>query len=328
MPERIGIDSRVAAEPSASVIGFNRDRNVMRIEQLAAFKRVADDRSYTRAAEREFITQSAIYAQVRQLEADLGGKLVYMSGKEVLLTARGRELYHFAEIVEKAHGQLQGKLRELRRAEDVRVRIGATSFFGVAMTAAERFRAKMPEGMVQFQSMAPQRASEAIRSGDVDFGFFGAAYVRDGLIAEPCEVNRVVVAVPTGHPLGHRKRMTFEELAEYPLVGYAGGSARVAIDDWLRRNTKSKITYAAEADSSIAIRMMALSLMAPALVVEQSIRDEVQAERLIVLDVDGFDASYPIFIIYESIDGLGPGATAFLEEVRTIREAMTDPRSG
>ena len=293
----------------------------MRIDQLATFRRVADERSYTRAAEKDFLTQPAIYAQVRQLEAEVGGKLVYMSGKEVLLTETGRELYHLAVIVEKANGQFQEKLREFRRAQDRRVRIGATSYFGVGVAAAERFRAKMPAGVVQFHSMSPGQASKAIRAGEIDFGFFGAAYVREGLTAEKCEDNRIVVAVPSGHPLGKRTRVTFAEVSQYPLVGYAAGSARTAIDGWARAHGNTAITYVGEADSSVAIRMLAISLMAPALVVEQSIRDEVQAERLIVLDVEDFSASYPIFIIYDSLETLGSGALAFLEEVRAISNA-------
>lgn len=71
----------------------------MKVDQLLSFRCVADERSYTRAAERLFLTQPAVYSQVRQLEVECGAKLFYVHGKEVLLTPAGRELYTFASTV-------------------------------------------------------------------------------------------------------------------------------------------------------------------------------------------------------------------------------------
>jgi DNA-binding transcriptional LysR family regulator len=279
---------------------------------------MADERSYTRAAEKEFLTQPAIYAQVRQLEKEVGAKLVHVSGKEVLLTAVGREVYELAEAVLRAHQDFQRQIHRRHLALAYEVRIGATSLFGLAAAAAERFRAKSPDGVMQFQSMSPLNAIDAIHSGDIDFGFFGPEFLSEGLSSEECDDNRIVVVAPSGHPLARQQRASFAEIAQFPLVGYAGGSARAAVETWLRDHPGCEITYGAQADSSLAIKMLALTMGMPALIVEQVIREELQTGQLVVLDVPEFTASYPLYIVYDRLEELGPAALAFLEEIRTL----------
>jgi DNA-binding transcriptional LysR family regulator len=290
----------------------------MRIEQLLAFKRVADERSYTRAAEKEFLTQPAIYSQIRQLESECGAKLVYVEGKEVLLTAAGHDLYRFADSVERASDEFNRRLRDRKQQSERWVRIGAASYFGVIADAAEQFRGEMPDGLVQFQSMGPEQAKEAIRSGSVDFGFFGSSYLEEGLTSEQCDFHQVVVVVRPGHPLAQAERPSFEELADSPVIGYAAGSARAAVHDLIAAEGLRPITYAAQADSSVAIKLMALSMDVPALLVAQAARQEILQGSLVVVDVQDFSPGYALHIVYDDEAALGAAALRFLQHIREL----------
>ena len=152
----------------------------MRIEQLLSFKRVADERSYTRAAEKEFLTQPSVYSQVRQLETECGAKLFYVAGKEVLLTAAGEDLYRFADTVAEAHQEFLSGLQTRADARTHSVRIGALSYFGVLAEATEQLRNEDPQCVVNFESLHPTDAIDMIRAGAIDFGFFGDAFVLEG----------------------------------------------------------------------------------------------------------------------------------------------------
>ena len=195
----------------------------MRIEQLLAFKTVADEKSYTRAAEREFLTQPAIYSQVRQLETECGAKLFYTLGKQVHLTEAGRDLYLLAADVERAHGTYSTRFERRRFQSNHVVRIGAHAFYGVIRDAARRFSAGDPAGTVELNTMRPPEATDAIRGGRVDFGFFGDGYSKDGLTYEQCAQNRIVCVAPAAHPLVGRQ-LTFAEFAAEPIVSYAIGA--------------------------------------------------------------------------------------------------------
>jgi DNA-binding transcriptional LysR family regulator len=243
----------------------------MRFDQLITFRCVADERSYTRAAERLFMTQSAVYQQIRQLEHETGTKLCYVLGKEVQLTVAGRVVYEFAVAVGQLHEKLQKRLRELHEQNRRVVRIAAASYFGLLPMVAERLAARYPGIMIEFWSLAPRKAVECIRTGEVDFGFFGLAYVPGDLEAEPCFEQRIVIAVPADHELARRDALRFSDLSSYSFVGYIDGSARTAIEAWKRGRPDVEIRYAALGDSSLGIKTMALAMNLPAFVAEAAI---------------------------------------------------------
>lgn len=287
----------------------------MRIEQLLAFKTVADQRSYTRAAEKEYLTQPAIYSQVRQLESECGAKLFYLAGKQVLLTEAGQDLYALAEAVESAHAGFVSRVEQRRRDSAHVVRIGANGFFGSIRDAASRYRTADPGGTVELHTMRPAAAVDAIRAGRIDFGFFGDGFSKEGLTFEQCAVNRIVCAVPAGHALAGR-RVTFDEFASAPIVGYARGpgSARAAIERWLADH-ELKVSYAAQADSSVAVKTLSLALGVAAMVVASSIDEELASGAMALVHVEGFFPSYPLYLVYDTFDGLGPAALDFRQHV-------------
>lgn len=289
----------------------------MRVDQLLNFKCVADERSYTRAAEKCFLTQPAIYSQVRQLESETGTKLFYVSGKEVLLTAGGRDLYAFAQSLTLGHEEYQSRLRsrELQRVRQVR--IGALSYFGILSEATERLRAEDGSVAVDFHSRRPPEAMELIRAGEIDFGFFGSAFREEGLVFEHCADNVITAIAPIDHPLSGRE-IEFGEFASYPPIGYASGSARVALEEWLENRSLGELTYSAQTDSSMAAKTLALAMRAPAFIVRQAVADDIARGSIAELRVRGFELSYPLFAVYLSEEQLGSGARQYLRIVREV----------
>ena len=289
----------------------------MKIDQLLSFKRVADERSYTRAAEKSYLTQPAIYSQVRQLETECNVKLFYVSGKEVLLTTAGHDLYVFAETVAAAYEEFNAASRDHAFVKDHQVRIAALSYFGVLSAATERLRAEDPGCVVSFQSYHPSAAMELIRTGEMDFGFFGAAFRQEGFTFEQCDENEIIAVVPPGHMLAGTNRR-FSELAEFPLVGYASGSARIAIDTWLAAHPQQKIRYSAQTDSSFAVKTMAIALGSPALIVRQAIVDDLTTGTLVEVPLNDFSASYPLFMVFLGEEQLGASARRYRAHLQGI----------
>jgi len=289
----------------------------VRLDQLLSFKCVADERSYTRAGEKRFLTQPAIYGQIRQLEAECGAKLFYVSGKEVLLTAEGQDLYSLAQRVAAADEDYQKRVSQRAEQRAHHVRIGALSYFGILSDATERLRIESPLISVDFHSRRPAEAMAMLRAREIDFGCFGPAYQMEGFVFEQCAVNRIAVLAPAGHELIGRE-VEFDELAAFPVVGYAGGSARMAVDEWLSREPGRSIDYAAQTDSSMAAKSLALSLGTPAFIVRQAAADDLAAGTLVELNVRGFDAAYPLYLIYLEEAQLGAGAAHYLAIAREL----------
>lgn len=108
----------------------------MEIRQLEYFLTVTQAGSFTRAAERLFVSQPAITNAVRSLEEELGIQLFDRSQKQALLTAEGRI---FASHVEQLMHGISNTLEEIRAIKDLAsgvLRIGLTGLGGAAANSA------------------------------------------------------------------------------------------------------------------------------------------------------------------------------------------------
>jgi DNA-binding transcriptional LysR family regulator len=290
----------------------------MKIENMITFRRVADERSYTRAAEGLFLTPSAVYQQVKQLEAEVGAKLVYVIGKDVRLTTEGSLVYAAAGEVEEAHSALFTRIAGIRERSLHVVRIGASSYFGIMAAAADSLGKRKPELSVEFETMRPWDAIDRLRAGAIDFGFVGSMHLEPDLTAEPCVENRIVIVVPAGHPLATSGPVPFDAVQRYSMVGYQDGSARRAIDRWATSRSRIQIVYAAQIISSIDIKTTALLMGLPAFVVESAVEEELASGVLQRVDVRDFSASYVLFAVFRRA-GQSEAATQYLQELLSLR---------
>lgn len=290
----------------------------MKLDHLFTFKRVAEQRSYTRAAELSYLTQPAVYRQVKQLELEVGATLVHVVGKEVHLTRAGEYLYEFACAVEQAHQAWNERMERLRERRKRVVRVGASTFAGMASAIARRLAEARPDVSVEYEFLRPWEAIERLRAGRIDFGFFGPVYLQSDLQAEPCAEYRIVIVAPRGHELCGAGPLTFKDLQEYRFVGFQGGSGRHAIEQWAAGRPDVNIRYAALVVNSREVVDTVRSMQALAFVNRSSVEPEIAAGELHVLDVVDFSASYVLYINYTQEADLGPAALAYLREARAL----------
>ena len=103
----------------------------MELYPLKVFLAVANEKSFSRAAEKMLRTQPAISLAVQRLESDIGEKLIDRSSTPPILTDAGRIIAEYARRFENLEGEMQNALAELRDNSAGRLIIGAnesTSF--------------------------------------------------------------------------------------------------------------------------------------------------------------------------------------------------------
>lgn len=188
---------------------------------------VAEERSFTRAAQRCFVVQSALSHQIKTLERELGTPLFARTSRRVELTAAGERFLPSAraalEAAERARsdaaadGVLRGSLA-----------LGMIPTVTALDVAAElrRFRDAHPEVRFTLEVRASSELEQAISEGSIDVGILGLPEGRRprGVAYRALLTEELVAVLPAGHLLASRAELTLADLAEESFVDFRAGT--------------------------------------------------------------------------------------------------------
>ncbi|MFE7575271.1 LysR family transcriptional regulator [Streptomyces sp. NPDC057521] len=206
----------------------------MELRQLEYFVAVAEEQNFTRAAERVHISQSGVSAQIRRLEQELGAELFDRSARTVVLTVAGKAALAYARAALAAAGAVGQSVDEV--TELIRGRLTVGMVIGCTLTplfeALAAFHEAHPGVEIALLEDHSDRLTEGVRTGAVDLALIGTATAApDGLHALTVISERLVAAVPAGHPLTRRRRVTLRDLAAHPIVCMPTGTGLRAVFD-------------------------------------------------------------------------------------------------
>lgn len=247
----------------------------MDLQQLRYVVEVIDTSSFTRAAQRCFVTQSALSHQIAALERELGQRLFTRSSRSVRPTEAGVAFARQARIALHAAG------RATEDAAAAEGRVVGTLRLGVIPTVTaidvparvRRFRAAHPDVRVELQVGNSDDLVRMLREGELDVALLG---LRDGV--EPAVVasrmlrrERLIAAVPMQHDLARRRRLTLADLAGETFADFPHGTSGRAQSDTAFDSAQLTRDVAFEADSaamilSLVAEGMAVSLLAPGVI--------------------------------------------------------------
>ncbi|MFF9571479.1 LysR family transcriptional regulator [Streptomyces sp. NPDC014685] len=246
----------------------------MELRQLEYFIAVAEEQNFTRAAERVHISQSGVSAQIRQLERELGAELFDRSARTVTLTVAGKAALEHARAALAAAGavgQAVGEVTDLLRGRlTVGMVIGCT--ITPLFDALAAFHQAHPGVEISLLEDSSDRLIEGVRTGTVDLALIGAAAATpEGLGALTIISERLVAAVPAGHPLAKQRRVTLRELIAHPIVCMPPGTGLRAVFDQAcaAQNLHPVISLqasAADAIAELAARGLAVAVLSDSMI--------------------------------------------------------------
>ncbi|PXW32392.1 UNVERIFIED_CONTAM: DNA-binding transcriptional LysR family regulator [Williamsia faeni] len=187
----------------------------MELRQLTYFVAVAEELSFSRAAARCFISQSAISHQVARLEHELGSKLIARSTRTVRLTDLGAQVLPLAQQMIR----LESMIAATARTPGGRVRMAANmSFAQQSLAAIAKLRTEHLDVEIEFIIKSFDQRIDAVLGGDVDLALIRGGLERPGLAIEHLWVDDLVVAMSQRHPLAGTAEVGLAELGRYPLL--------------------------------------------------------------------------------------------------------------
>jgi DNA-binding transcriptional LysR family regulator len=179
--------------------------SVITLRHLRSFVAVAETGSFTRAAERLFLTQSSLSATIHQLEEDVGVKLFDRTTRSVSLTPAARHLHQQAAALLSQFDALVGDLRSVALAQQGHVRIAAAPsvLVWLLMPALPAFQALYPNVTWSLREAGSAEIERRVRDGEVDFGISSRFNDYDDLDYSPLLRDRYGIVCSADHPLAH-----------------------------------------------------------------------------------------------------------------------------
>lgn len=183
---------------------------------LRAFAVFAEELNFTRAARRVGLSQPALFERVQRLQELLEVPLYGRAGRALVLTEQGVRLAaHARESAERAQAVL-GELRGLSVDEEVGLAAGEGSYLFVIGEALRRFTAE--GGRVRPLTLGARAACAAVLSGEAHLGVCALDLLPEGLSATELLRTPLCAALPAGHPLAQRRRVSLAALAGERLI--------------------------------------------------------------------------------------------------------------
>lgn len=226
----------------------------MELQQMRYVLAVAETGSFTRAAERCFVVQSALSHQVATLERELGVRLFARTSRRVEITAAGEAFLPAArralEAVDRAAADAAAAVGEVRGT--LRLGVIPTVTAVDVPVVLRRFRAAHPQVRVSLRVAASDALVAAVRAGEVDVAVLGLPedQAPAGVRARELARERHVAVVGPAHPLAGRARVDLGRLADETFVDFPTGSPGRAQSDrafaaaGLRRDVAFEVTAA------------------------------------------------------------------------------------
>jgi DNA-binding transcriptional LysR family regulator len=209
------------------------------LRQLRVFIEVARLRSFSRAGDEIGLTQSAVSRCVRELEGEIGLKLIDRTTREVQLTDVGANL---VASVSRLLADLDGALREIRdlgeqRRGRVIVAASPTVACRLMPGVIAACSARYPLIALSLRDDVQSDVLRQVKSGEADFGVVIGPFASDELCSQAVMTDSFCVVLRRDHPLGGARELAWEALAGERLVmlDYASGS-RPIIDAAMREH--------------------------------------------------------------------------------------------
>lgn len=170
----------------------------MQLHQLAVFMRVAEKKSFSRAAEDIFLSQPTVSNHISNLEKYFGQKIFDRLGKEVVLTPFGERLYRWGQEFLKLQDMALWDLKEWTGKVEGSIRVGAGTVPAqyIAPYLMSQFLIKYPGIKFSLSQSSSQTVAEGLLQGDVDLGILGELYFAEKLEYLPLLAEDLVLITP------------------------------------------------------------------------------------------------------------------------------------
>jgi LysR family hca operon transcriptional activator len=192
----------------------------MELRHLRYFVAVAEELNFTRAAERLETAQPSLSQQIKHLEAHVGTPLLIRNKRHVELTEAGhRFLQDALDILERTDQAVQ-RIRESSGGQvaELSVAVAPAAEVKVLPKLLPLIRRRMPGLRLILHNLPTNEQKAAFANRTLDVGFLRGPVSLPGVQIEPLLQEKLLIGLPSKHPLALKKRIRVEDLNRHPFI--------------------------------------------------------------------------------------------------------------
>ena len=301
----------------------------MDVRQLDMFRAVAEEKSFTRAAERLHVSQSAISRQVKLLEDELGGRLLYRGGKGATLTPPGELLLRLANRVHRDMQDVVGQIAEthgLLRGS-LTIAGGMTVCMHVLPRVLKQYRRLYKGVDLRVVSGPTESILRLLRAHEVDLALLTLPLAERDLEVVPVLKEEMVVVTAPGHPLARLRSVDAPAIARFPLILYEAGSNSRRVQDRLFAEAAVPVKVAMETENVEIIKAMVGAGLGITLIPWAAIAKDAKSGRFGVTRVRGRHLRRETGWVYLKSEWMPRTVTAMLDLFQKVKKDFRGPES-
>lgn len=286
----------------------------MQIETFKVFRDLVELTSFSKAAELNGITQSAVSQQVRAIERKFGVRLIERGKRYFVLTPEGRTFLDASRAILDAYDSLGNRLGGDQAPISGELRIATVFSIGLheLPPCLKKFREAHPRIETRVDYCRYNEVCDAVLAGDADLGLVAFPTRTPGLKIMPLWRDKLVLICSPTHRLAKKKKPTLLDVAGQKFIAFAPDlPTRKEIDKRLRQRGV-RIKPALEFDNIETVKRAVGIEEAVSIVPEISVRDEVQAGTLAAVPLDEPEMWRPLAAVVRSTGSSTPALKEFL----------------
>ncbi len=290
----------------------------MQIESLKVFCDLAETESFTKAAQINGVTQSAVSQQISSLERQFKSLLIERSKKKFRLTREGQVLYDYSKQIIQTYDGLHSKLQEIKDIISGTIRVATIYSIGLhdLPPYIKRFLKDYPTVHVHVEYRRANQVYEDVFSNVVDLGLVAYPTKDAKLEIVPLRKDPLVLICHPQHPFSKQKSVKLKAVADQKFVGFEPDiPTRKALDKVLKEYGV-EVKNVMEFDNIETVKRAVEIDAGVSIVPQGTVAQEIAKQTLTALPIEDAEMFRPLAAIYKKNKVLSPAMKQFISIIK------------
>lgn len=286
----------------------------MQIESLKVFCDLAETESFTKAAQINGVTQSAVSQQISSLERQFKSLLIERSKKRFRLTREGDVLYEYSKKIISLHESLFSRLQDIKDIVSGTIRVTTVYTIGLhdLPPYIKRFLKTYPTVNVHVEYRRADQVYEDVISNVVDLGLVGFPIKEAKVETLILWKDPMVVICNPQHPFANRKTLKLNEINGQKFVCFESNTPTRKALDRIFRDRDVDIEMAMEFDNIETVKRAVEIDAGLSVVPASTVTQEVSQGSLCAIHVEDVPVERSVGLIYKKGKVLSPAVKQFI----------------